>query len=125
MKSFFLAAAKLATGLFLAGLALAITISLYSWVTDSYKNSQAKQYETIKEWSADLSTNLGLQLQAKTKVLSGKLLLSVDVVGYPAYLPILAWLNETKKHNSSSTSLTKMASESSANQSSFPSLVAS
>lgn len=96
MKSFFLAAAKLATGLFLAGLALAITISLYSWVTDSYKNSQAKQYETIKEWSADLSTNLGLQLQAKTKVLSGKLLLSVDVVGYPAYLtdPRLAERNQ-------------------------------
>lgn len=96
MKSFLLAAAKLATGLFFAGLALAISIALFSWATDSYRNSQAKQYETIKEWSADLSTNLGLQLQAKTKVVSGKLLLSVDVVGYPAYLsdPRLAERNQ-------------------------------
>ncbi|RJG13559.1 hypothetical protein D3879_10075 [Pseudomonas cavernicola] len=96
MKNFLLAAAKLATGLFLAGLALAITIALYSWATDSYESSQAKQYETIKEWSADLTANLGLQLQAKTKLVSRKLLLSVDVVGYPAYLsdPRLAERNQ-------------------------------
>lgn len=86
MKSFFLAAAKLATGLFLAGLALGIVIGLYSWAADSYKRRQAQQYESSREWSADLSKNLGMQLHAKTKVVSGKLLLSVDVAGYPAYL---------------------------------------
>lgn len=86
MKSFLLAAAKLATGLFLAGLALAIVIGLYSWATKSYERRQAQQYEFTREWSADLSENLGLQLHAKTKVVSGKLLLFVDVTGYPAYL---------------------------------------
>ncbi|MBK5299705.1 MULTISPECIES: hypothetical protein [Gammaproteobacteria] len=96
MKNFLLAAAKLATGLFLAGLALGITIALYFWATKIYESSQAKQYETIKEWPADLTANLGLQLQAKTKVISGKLLLSVDIVGYPAYLsdPRLAERNQ-------------------------------
>lgn len=86
MKSFLLAAAKLATGLFLAGLALAIVIGLYSWAADSYERRQAQQYESTREWSADLSKNLGMQLHVKTKVVSGRLLLSVDVAGYPAYL---------------------------------------
>ncbi|NWL18842.1 hypothetical protein [Pseudomonas umsongensis] len=96
MKSFLLAAAKLAISLFLAGLALTITIGLIFWGTKSYENSQAKQYETIKEWSTDLTANLGFQIQAKTKVVSNQLLLSINVDGYPAYLsdPRLAQQNE-------------------------------
>lgn len=86
MKSFLLAATKLATGLFLAGLALAIVIGLCAWAAKSYEHRQAQQYESIREWSADLSENLGLRLHAKTKVVSGRLLLSVDADGYPAYL---------------------------------------
>ncbi|MFJ4393720.1 hypothetical protein [Pseudomonas sp. NPDC089396] len=96
MKNFFLAAAKLATSIFLAGLALTIVIAIFFWGTKSYEKSQAKQYETIREWSEDLTANLGFKIQVKTKVVSNQLLLSMNVVGYPAYLsdPRLAERNE-------------------------------
>jgi hypothetical protein len=86
MKTFLLATARIATALFLAGLALSLTIALYSWGRDAYEHWEASPYESIKEWSSDLRSTLGIQLKAKTKVITGKLLLSVEGDGYPPYL---------------------------------------
>jgi hypothetical protein len=85
MKTFFVAALRLATALFFAGLALSLAVAVYYWGANMYKRNQAKPYEAIKEWQSDLRSNIGLQLLVKTKLVDDKMLLSVEVVGYPIY----------------------------------------
>ena len=86
MKPFFYAVARLALALFLAGVALSLAVAAYAWATSAYERHEAKPFETLKEWSADLRENIGVRLTAKTKVVDGKLLLSVDIQGYPPSL---------------------------------------
>lgn len=86
VRELFNGAFKIAIAMFLAVLALCVVGGLV-WKAIDYRDKEAaKQYEVPKEWSVDLTKNLQLRLQAKTKLVDGKLFASVSVEGYPAFL---------------------------------------
>jgi len=76
---------KIATAIFLSVLALAVVGGILWKASDFLEKEAAKQYETPKEWSVDLTKNLQVQVGAKTKVVGGQLFMSIRVDGYPAY----------------------------------------
>jgi hypothetical protein len=86
LKNFFKSTVKIAIALVIAAIALSVIAWIVWKVDDSRTKQEAKQYEVIKEWSIDLKAILGMQLYAKTKVIDNKLLMSVQIDGYPAYL---------------------------------------
>ena len=85
MKEFFKASLRLATAFFLALVGLAIVICIFFWAKDSYDNQQAKPFEEVRSWEFDLKDSIGVETQAKTKLVSGTLLVSIEVIGYPKY----------------------------------------
>ena len=72
---------RTAIAIFLAGIALIVAVALYAWAKESYDKRQAVPYESIRDWKLDLKDPLGLDVRAKTKVVSGKLLVSIDITG--------------------------------------------
>lgn len=85
MINFLKRALKSATSFFIALLGILIIIWLYSLGKDAYTNLQEKPYETVKFWNTDLKNALGITVQARTKLISGKLIVLVDVDGYSKY----------------------------------------
>lgn len=86
MREFLRSSLRTATAIFLALLGLAVVIGAYSWAKDSYDRQQAKPFEEVRDWKFDLKDAIGLEVKAKTKLVAGTLLVSVDVVGHPKYL---------------------------------------
>lgn len=96
MKDFFRSAMKIATAIFLAFVALSV-LGWGAWTFNETRTREAaKQYEVLREWSEDLRSNLGMQLRAKTKVVNGRLYISANFEGHPAFLshPMLAAKNQ-------------------------------
>jgi hypothetical protein len=77
---------RVAVAIFLALLALSLVIALFVWGKDTYDKRQAAPYESLREWSADLKDALGLDVKARTKVVSGTMFVAIDIAGYPAFL---------------------------------------
>jgi hypothetical protein len=96
MKKFLLSAARIATALFLAGLALGVVVALGAWGKQAYEENKARPYEIVKTWEADIPVSLGVKIEAKTKLVSDQLQVALSVNGYPAYLsdPRLAEINK-------------------------------
>lgn len=85
-RDFLKGAFKIAVAMFLAVIALSVAGGIVWKVFDYREKEAAKQYEAPKDWSVDLTKILQLRLQAKTKLVDGKLFASIKVDGYPAYL---------------------------------------
>lgn len=85
MKDFLRASLRTATSIFLAFLGLIAVVSIFYFAKNHYEKQQAKPFEEIKYWTVSLKEPIGVEVQAKTKVLSDKLLVSIDVIGYPKY----------------------------------------
>ena len=86
VHSFIRSTAKNAAAIFLALLGLAAVIAAYFWLTARYEERQAKPYEVVRDWNVDLTENLSLKLNARTKVVDRQMLVSVRIAGYPSYL---------------------------------------
>lgn len=78
---------RLATSLFLAGIAILVVIGGIWFATDRWQKFNARQYETPKLWTVDLHSNLHFNLKAKTKLSNGRLFMTVSSDAYPTYLP--------------------------------------
>lgn len=85
MKEFLKASLRTAAAIFLALISLAIAIGIYSWAKDSYDKQQAKPFEEVRDWKFDLKDSIGVEAQARTKLVAGTLWASVEVIGYPKY----------------------------------------
>lgn len=85
-KNFFAGTLKLALAFFLALAGLAAAIAIYTHLQDARETEAAKPFEDVREWKFDLRDRLGLDVRAKTKLISGRLLVSIDVAGHPKYL---------------------------------------
>ncbi|HDX8359662.1 TPA: hypothetical protein RQN15_003443 [Aeromonas hydrophila] len=71
--------------IFLAMIGLMVVISILYFANNFYESQQAKPFEEIQRWTFSLKDPIGVEVQAKTKLVSGKLLVSIDVIGYPKY----------------------------------------
>jgi hypothetical protein len=86
LNEFFKGAMKVATAIFLAVVALSV-LGWGAWkFQDMKEKADARQYEPIKLWPVDLMENLQVKLMARTKLVDGRLLVEVNIDGYPAYL---------------------------------------
>ena len=86
LKDFARASARTAIAIFLALLALTVAIAVFFLAKEAYEKQQAKPYETVKDWKIDLREPLSLELRARTKLVDSKLLVAIEVAGYPSYL---------------------------------------
>jgi|GEM_PF-3211039 len=85
MKEFIKTSLRLAAAFLLALVGLAITIEGYSWAKDYYDNQQAKPFEKVRDWEFSLAESIGIKTQAKTKLVNGSLLASIEVIGYSKF----------------------------------------
>lgn len=85
MKEFFKASLRTAIAIFLALIALTIAIGIFAWAKDSYDKRRAIVYEEVRNWKFSLRDTLGVEAHAKTKLVAGNLLGSIEVIGYPKY----------------------------------------
>lgn len=87
-QDFAMSLTKLTIAIVLAFAALGIVSWIGLWGYQSHQKAQAKPYESVRNWEADLSENLKLKLNVRTKVVSNVLYASVIFLGspYPAYL---------------------------------------
>ncbi|MEV3817093.1 hypothetical protein RI537_13355 [Aeromonas salmonicida] len=93
MKEFFKASLRTATAISLVLLGLAIAIGIYSLAKDFYEKQQAKPFEEIRVWKFDLKNPIGVEVQARTKLVAGNLLGFIEVIGYPKYFSDLRNVN--------------------------------
>jgi hypothetical protein len=86
IKSTIKATLKLALSIFIALIAISATATV-SWIIyEKIQKEEAKKFEVVRNWKLSLQENLQMEMLAKTKVVDGQLLVTVDFVGYPAYL---------------------------------------
>jgi len=85
MKDFLKNALKTAVAFFLAMMGVLIVIWLYGLADDAYMKQQEEPYESVKIWNTDLKNALGITIQTRTKLISGNLMMFVEVDGYPKY----------------------------------------
>ncbi len=86
LPEFLKALLRIAIAIFLAVFALIVVVAVCFLAKEYYDKRQAAPYETVRDWKVVHKDTLGLGVYVKTKVVSGKLLASIDVDGYPPYL---------------------------------------
>ena len=86
LKDFLKGTLRIALAIFLALAALAAATVVYFQVKESRERDAATPYEEVRDWSFDLKDRLGMAVTAKTKLVSGRLMVAIDVDGYPKYL---------------------------------------
>jgi hypothetical protein len=81
----------IAAPIFLALLGIGVLLGVGWGVTTGMAKIESQKYEAMKEWKLDLTENLQMTAIAKTKLVNGKMLALVNLIGYPAYLsnPVL------------------------------------
>lgn len=77
---------RTAVAIFLSLLALLVIGVIVAWVMDYQKRQEAKPFEEMKFWSLKSSGNLGLDFFVRTKLIDGKMMCVVSLMGYPKYL---------------------------------------
>lgn len=85
MKEFFNASLRASVAMFFALLGVAVVVGIYFLAKDAYDKKQAKPFEEVQIWTLDLKSSIGVEVQARTKLIAGKLLVSAEVIGYPKY----------------------------------------
>lgn len=77
---------RLATALFLSFFALAVIFGLGTAGYYYWQKTQAKKYETTKIWTSDLNSILQFSLDARTKMVDGRLYMIVTTDSLPPYM---------------------------------------
>lgn len=77
---------RLATALFLSFFALAVILGLGTAGYSYWQKTQAKEYETAKNWTSDLNSILQFSLNARTKMVDGRLYMIVTTDSLPPYM---------------------------------------
>lgn len=77
---------RLATSLFLSVFALAVVFGLGTAGYYQWQKTQAEEYETAKTWTSDLNSVLQFSLNARTKMVDGRLYLIVTTDSLPPYM---------------------------------------
>jgi hypothetical protein len=85
IKIWFSSIKRLTAAIFLSLFGILIVVTVYGYSVDFYEAQKNKKYEVVKDWNYDLSM-IGVNVLAKTKVVSGKLYFSLNIAGYPEYL---------------------------------------
>jgi hypothetical protein len=86
MKELLKGTVRTSIAIFGALIGLTIVIAAYSAVKDSYAKQQLKPLEQMQPWHSDLAKSLGLDANARTKLIDGNMMVSVQMLGYPRYL---------------------------------------
>lgn len=77
---------RLATALFLSVFALVVVFGLGTAGYYQWQKIQAKEYETAKTWTSDLNSILQFSLNARTKMVDGRLHIIVTTDSLPPYM---------------------------------------
>ena len=85
IKDFLKGTLRVALAIFVALVGLAAVVAIYVQVKESRERDAAKPFEEVHNWQFDLKHQLGVDVRAKTKLVAGKLLVSIDVVGHSKY----------------------------------------
>lgn len=85
IKDFLKGVLRNALAIFIALAGLAAVVAIYEQVNESQKRDAARPFEEVRNWQFDLKDQFGADVHTKTKLVAGKLLVSIDVVGYSKY----------------------------------------
>lgn len=85
IKDIFKGTFRIAFAIFLALIGLAAVFAIYSQIKESRERDAAKPFEEVKAWQFDLKDRLGVAVDARTKLVAGRLLVSIDVNGHPSH----------------------------------------
>lgn len=85
IKDFLKGTFRVAAAIFVALVGLAAVVAIYLHIKESREFEAAKPYEAIKDWQFDLKQPLGVGVQARTKLVAGRLLVSIEVTGHSKY----------------------------------------
>lgn len=88
LKGFAVTALKLGVSITMAFVAFAAICAVVYWAYTYPERQQAKASEAVRNWSTDLSSNLGLKLRARTKVADGRMHSALEFDGYPEFLKL-------------------------------------
>ncbi len=86
IREFVKSSFRIALAMFLACVGLIVVVTAYYLAIEAIAKRQAAPFESVREWKSDRKSSLGLEVHVKTKMVSGKLLGSIKVSGYPGYL---------------------------------------
>ncbi len=76
---------RVAIAIFLALVGLTAVVAAYLHVKEARELDAAKPLETVRDWQFDLKDSLGVNVLARTKLVSRKLMVSIDVAGHSKY----------------------------------------
>lgn len=85
-RGFFVGTVKLSLAILGAMVALVALLGLVWFGYLSWEKLQEKPLEQVKEWSKDLTNPLQMVVEVRTKLVDKRLMATVSVRGYPAYL---------------------------------------
>jgi hypothetical protein len=85
IKDFLKGTLRVAIAMFIALVGLAAVVAIYVHMKESRERDAAKPFEEVRNWQFDLKDQLGADVRTKTKLVAGKLLVSIDVVGHSKY----------------------------------------
>lgn len=77
---------RLATAIFLSVFALAALVGVGTAGYYYWQKSQAKEYETARLWTVDLKSILQFSLEARTKMVNGRIHMIVATDSFPPYM---------------------------------------
>jgi len=86
LRSLGSSAFRLAAALTMASVATAAVGFAAYWAYTYPERQQSKQAEIVRAWSNDLSSNLGMKLRTRTKVVDGMMHIALEFNGYPEFL---------------------------------------
>lgn len=76
---------RLAIAIFVALVGLAAVVAIYLQMKESKELALAKPFESVQDWRFDLKDPLGVDGRVRTKLVSSRLLASIDVAGHSKY----------------------------------------
>lgn len=77
---------RLAAALILAFVGAGLLVFAGHWAWTYPERVEAAKAESVRSWTADMSSTLSMTARAKTKLLDGSIHVIVDFVGHPEYL---------------------------------------
>jgi len=85
IKGFLKGIFRVAIAMFLALVGLAAVVAIYLHIKESRELEAAQPFEEVRNWQFDLKDPLGVGVRARTKLVAGRLLVSIDVNGHSKY----------------------------------------
>jgi hypothetical protein len=82
IKDFLKGTVRVAIAIFLALVALSAVVAIYLQIKESREREAARPFEEVKTWQFDLKEPLGVGVVARTKLVAGRLLVSIEVTGH-------------------------------------------